>query len=102
MTPPFIPAALAPTALAGLLALTIVPGTSQAAPAAASSATATVSAHRLVLPAAPAAYSTTARAQQGDTPGRADRSHVRSAGDHGSSHRSRTGDTGSPQEKRDK
>jgi hypothetical protein len=39
MLPPFLSAALAPTALAGLLAL--VPGTSQAAPAAASSPAAT-------------------------------------------------------------
>jgi hypothetical protein len=96
MTPPFIPAALAPTALAGLLAL--VPGTSQAASVAAGSPTAT--AHRLVLTAATTgAYSPAGRAQHDESHARAGRSHVRLDVDK-AARRGHDGHTTSPDDRR--
>ncbi len=99
MTHPFISAALAPTALAGLPPLTLVPGTAQAAPDAASSPTA--AAHRLVLPASTAdSYSPASRGKLRDNYTPAARSHVNLAGDNGSAHRSRIGETARTQDKK--
>jgi hypothetical protein len=76
MLPPFLSAALAPTALAGLLAL--VPGTSQAAPAAAGSPVAT--AQKPVLSATTVgSYSAASRAVPRDNHVQAGTSQTRPA-----------------------
>ncbi|HEX3829177.1 MAG TPA: hypothetical protein VHV82_18085 [Sporichthyaceae bacterium] len=98
MTHPFIPAALAPAALAGLLTLTLVPGTAQAAPDAASSPIAT--AHRSALPASTAdSYGPAGRGKLRDNYTPAAKSHVTLTGDNGGAHHSRSETARTPDKK---